>query len=118
MKSFPGRSNIGLNCKNDFVVVEHLVLSTSLNHWLAGSHVLSLLKHLQVFVTMVLLESTSRQTVEPLSAFDDKCILESDIVSQVEPESVQIIPSFAGSPTCLVLKQKYVPFSEIVLWGV
>lgn len=118
MKSFPGKSSIGLNWKNDFVVVELLVLSTSLNHWLPGSHVLSLLKHLQVFVTIVLLESTSRQTVVPLSAFDDKCIFESDIISQVEPQSVQIIPSFAGFPTCLACKQKYAPFSEIVLWGV
>jgi hypothetical protein len=35
-----------------FVMVELLVLLTNLNHWL--SHVLSLLKHLQVLVTMVL----------------------------------------------------------------
>jgi hypothetical protein len=87
------------------------VLSTSLNHWLPGSQVLSLLKHLQVFVTMVLSESTSRQTVVPLPIVDERCILESDMISHFEPESVQIIPSFAGFPKSLACKQKYVPFN-------
>ncbi|KAL6294407.1 hypothetical protein ACE6H2_002549 [Prunus campanulata] len=46
---------------------EVVVLSTSLNHWLSGSHELSLLKHLPEFVTMALLESTSRQTSVPFN---------------------------------------------------
>ena len=97
--------------RKDFVELELHELSTSLNHWLPGSQVLSLLKHLQVFVTMVLSESTSRQTVVPLPIVDERCILESDMISHFEPESVQIIPSFAGFPKSLACKQKYVPFN-------
>jgi hypothetical protein len=99
-------------------MVELLVLLTNLNHWLSGSHALSLLKHLQVFVTMVLLESISRQTVVPLEALDDKCILESEMVSHFELESVHIIPSFAGLAASSVCKQKYVPFTDSIFWGV
>lgn len=90
------------------------MLSTSLNHWLEGSQVLSLLRQLHVLVTMLFSESTSRQTVVPLFAVDDRCILESDIISHVDPESVQIIPNFVGFPTLLACKQKYVPFSDKV----
>ena len=95
-----------------------VVLLTNLNHWLSGSHVLSLLKHLQVLVTMVLLESISKQTGVPLGALDDKCILESEIVSHFELESVHIIPSLAGLAGSSVCKQKYVPFTDSIFWGV
>ena len=99
-------------------MVELLVLLTNLNHWLSGSHELSLLKHLQLLVTMVLLKPISRQTGVPLGALDDRCILESDIVSHFELESVHIIPSFAGLAKSSVCKQKYVPFTDSIFWGV
>lgn len=98
-------------------MVDLLVLLTNLNHWLSGSHELSLLKHLQLLVTMVLLKPISRQTAVPLGALDDKCILESDIVSHFELESVHIIPSFAGFAKSSVCKQKYVPFTDSIFWG-
>jgi hypothetical protein len=82
-----------------------LVLSTSLNHWLPGSHMLSLLKHLQVFVTTILLESTSRQT-ESFPTLDERCILESDMASHFELGSEQIILSLAGFPNPSACKQK------------
>ncbi|KAG6757176.1 hypothetical protein POTOM_037479 [Populus tomentosa] len=59
-----------------------------------------------------------RQTVVPLEALDEKCILESEMVSHFELESVHIIPSFAGLATSSVCKQKYVPFTDSIFWGV
>ena len=95
----------------DFGVFKLLVVSTILNHWLAGSHLLSLLKHWQVFVTMVLLESTSRQTSEPLLVVDEICNFESDIISHFELESVHVLPSLAGFTTSSACRQKYVPLT-------
>lgn len=89
-----------------------LVLLTNLNHCLPGSHVLSLLKQLQVFVTMMLSESISRQTAVPLATLDEKCILESEMAVHIELESMHIIPSFAGLPNSSACKQKYVPFTD------
>lgn len=99
-------------------MVELLVLFTNLNHWLPGSQVLSLLKHLQVFTTMLLLKSTSRQAVVPLAILDERCMLESEIISHFELLSVQITPSFAGLPKSSACKQKYVPLMDKVFWGV
>lgn len=75
-------------------------------------------KHLQVFVTMILLESTSRQTASPLLVFDEMCNLESEMVSHLELDSLQIIPSCAGFPTSSACRQKYVPFTVKVFCGV
>ena len=77
----------------------------------------SLLKHLHVFVTMLLSESTSRQAVEPSLTFDERYILESEMVCHFELEPVQIIPSFAGFPNSIACKQKYVPFNVKVFWA-
>ena len=89
-----------------------------MNHWLAGSQLESLFKHLQVLVTMLLLESTSRQTGEPSVSFDERCILESDVMSHLELGPVHIIPSFAGFPILIACKQKYVPLIVKIFWGV
>lgn len=75
-------------------------------------------KHLQVFVTRVLLESTSRQRVVPFSAIDDRCILESDMISHLVLDSLHIKPSLAGFPSPFDCKQKYVPFRYKIFWGV
>lgn len=83
-----------------------LVLSTSLNHWLEGSHLLSLLKHLQELVTMVLSESTSKHTLAPLLVLDERCIFDSEMISHFELEPVHMIPSFAGFPTSTACMQK------------
>lgn len=104
IKSLAGKNQDGVYLK-DSALLGLLVLSTSLNHWLAGSHVLSLFKHLQVFVTMVLLGSTSKQTVS-LPTVDERCILESEIMSHFELGSVQIILSLAGLPNPSACKQK------------
>lgn len=93
-------------CKKDCSPLLLLVLSTSLNHWLAGSHVLSLLMHLQLFVTIALLEPTSRQMDLPFLSLDERCILESAIISHFEFESLQKIPSFASVPDTSACKQK------------
>lgn len=118
MNSLPGKSKIEFILTLDFGACKLLVLSTSLNHWLPGSHMFSLLKHLQVFVTMTLLESTSRQTTSPLLVFDEMCNLESEMISHFELDSVQIIPSCAGFPTSSACRQKYVPFTVKVFCGV
>ena len=102
----------------DNVEVELLVLSTSLNHWLPGSHVLSVLRHLQVLVTMMLLVSTSKQTLELLLTLDERCIFESEIISHLELGPEHVVPSFAGFPSPSACKQKYVPFITSVFWGV
>ena len=116
-KSLPGKANIESIWRKDFVEIELLVLSTSLNHWLPGSHMLSLPKHLQVLTTMVFSESTSRQAVEPLLTFVERCILESEMVSHFAVLSVQIIPSCAGFSNSFACKQKYVPFNVKVFWA-
>ncbi|KAF4378686.1 hypothetical protein F8388_006137 [Cannabis sativa] len=95
-ESSNGNSIIGFILVKDSANLGLLVLSTSLNHWLEGSHELSLLKHLQVFVTTSLFaESISRQTVSPLAVVEESCNLESDIVSHLESESVHFMLSRA-----------------------
>ena len=89
----------------EVVEIELLPLSTSLNHWLPGSHVLSLLKHLQALVTMLLLASTSRQTLEPSARVDERCNFESEIISHLELELEHIILSVAGLPSLSALMQ-------------
>lgn len=67
----------------------------TLNHWEAGSHK-SLLKHLQILVTIMFLESMSRQTIVPLLIFDERCILEAELASHFEEMSVHMTPTFTG----------------------
>ena len=98
-KSLLAEFNMEIIENVDAFGVRLLATSTSLNHWLPGSQVRSLLKHLQVLVTTMLLESTSRQTVEPFVTLDEKCILESEIISHLELGPEHIIPSFAAFPT-------------------
>lgn len=69
----------GLTWRNGFALNRLLVLVTTLNHWLFGSQLASPSKHLQLFVTMLLLsESTSRQTDSPFFVMDESCIFDSD----------------------------------------
>lgn len=93
-----------------FSLAPHLVLSMILNHWLPGSHLLFLSStHLHLFVTILLSESMSKQTLVPSSSLEDRCILESEIASHFELAPLQIIPSFAGCPNSSAARQKYVP---------
>jgi len=85
---------------DELVKIDLLPLSISLNHWLLGSHVRSLLKHLHALVTILLLSSTSRHTSEPSLSLEERCNFESEIISHLELESEQIIPSFAVIPSC------------------
>ena len=94
------------------------MLSTSLNHWLAGSQVLSLLRHLQVLVTMMLLLSTSRQRPEELLIWVDRCIFESEIISHLELGAKHIFPIFACFPSPSACKQKLVPFIDSMFCSV
>lgn len=115
------RSN-NLNIKSiDNLQFNFLVLSTSLNHWLAGSHVLTLLIHLQLLVTTMLLASTSKQTleVEPLLlTLYERCIFESDIISHVDSGPEHVVPSFTCFPSPSPCKQNFVPLSKSIFWGV
>lgn len=104
---------LDLSLSNNFGV-EFIVLSTSLNHWLPGSHVLSLLRHLQVLVTMMLLVSTSRQT----PAESERCIFESEIISHLDLGPEHVVPTLACFPSPSPCKQKLVPFTESVFWAV
>lgn len=111
----PKKSNTEFNRLKDVVAPLLLVLSIILNHWLPGSHVFPLLKHLQVFVTIILVSgSTSKQTIVPLSSWDERCIFESEICSHFEVLSLQNMLSFAGFPNASACKQKYVPFTVSV----
>lgn len=91
---------------NELVKIDLLPLSISLNHWLLGSHERSLLKHLHAFVRMTLLSSTSRHTSEPSLSLEERCNLESEIISHLELESEHIIPSMAGIPSFSASMQK------------
>lgn len=106
LKSFQNRS--GKFNMDSVEVVENdlLPLSISLNHWLPGSHVGSLLKHLQALVTMLLLESTSRQTLELSLTLAERCNFESEIISHLELGSEHLLLSFAGFPSSSALMQK------------
>lgn len=90
----------------DAVEIDLLPLSISLNHWLAGSHVRSLLKHLQALVTMLLLSSTSKHTLDPSLSLDERCNFESEIISHLELGSEHIIPSVAAIPSFFACMQK------------
>jgi len=90
----------------EVVNIDLLPLSISLNHWLLGSHVRSLLKHLQALVTMLLLSSTSKHTLESSLSLDERCNFESEIISHLELGSEHIIPSFAGIPSFSACMQK------------
>lgn len=112
-----------INFATDFIPrnvlsAPHRVLSMILNHWLPGSHLLLLSKHLHSFVTMLLSESMSKQTLVPSSSVEDKCILESEIASHFELVELQIMPSFACFPKPAAWRQKYVPLIVKVFWGV
>ncbi|GMY26364.1 hypothetical protein FCV25MIE_21606 [Fagus crenata] len=65
---------------------------------------------------MFWLESTSRQTVLALSIVDERCSLESEMVSHCEPELLQISPSLAGFPNPSTCKHKFVPSSDKLFW--
>lgn len=102
----------------EVVEIDLLPLSISLNHWLPGSHVLSLLKHLQALVTMMLLSSTSRHKLEPSLSLDERCMFESEIISHLELASEHVMLSVAGFPSCSACMQKFVLFINRVFWGV
>lgn len=68
-------------------VILKLVLLMILNHCEEGSHKYSLLKHLQMFVTIVLLVSMSRQTIVLFLVFDEMCIFEAEMASHLDDES-------------------------------
>lgn len=101
----------------EVVEIDLFPLSISLNHWLPGSHVLSLLKHLQALVTMILL-STSRHTLEPSLSLDERCIFESEIISHLELGSEHVVLSVAGFLSFSACMQKFVLLINRVFWGV
>lgn len=111
---FPRKSTTEFNRLKDFVAPILLVLSTILNHWLPGSHVFPLLKHLQVFVTIILVSGLISKQTAPLLSWDERCIFESEIWSHFEVLSLQNMLSFAGFPNASACKQKYVPFTVSV----
>ena len=104
-----------------FGLIRLFAASTSLNHWLAGSHVESPLKHLQSLVTTTCKffeKSTSKQTLESSPIVDEMCILVSDIISHFVLRAVPVFPSFACFPACSACKQRFWPFNDIVCCGV
>lgn len=103
-----------------FLFTTLLVLFTILNHWVAGSQVLSLPRHLHRLVTIVLpSEPMSKHTLEPLHvSLVAICILDSDIKSHLDWESLQMIPSFACSPSPSAFRHIKVPFNARVCWSV
>lgn len=102
----------------EVVEIDLLPLSINLNHWLPGSHEWSLFKHLQALVTMLLLSSTSRQTLDPLPILDEMCNFESDIISHFELGPEHIMLSVAGLPSVTACMQKFVPFIDSFFSGV
>lgn len=97
----------------EVVNIDLLPLSISLNHWLLGSHVRSLLKHLQALVTMLLLSSTSKHTLESSLSLDERCNFESEIISHLELGSEHIIPVLQASlHSLLVCRSKFLLLIE------
>lgn len=64
---------------NQFEQNQTQVLSTSLNHWLEGSHEPSPCKHLHMLVTKFPPSSTSKHTVTPSMALAERWSLELDV---------------------------------------
>ena len=105
---------------SEFLFTMFLVLLTILNHWVSGSHVFSLLRHLHGLVMIVLpSEPTSKhRLVLLLVSLVEICILESDIRSHLERESLQMIPSFACSPSPSAFRHIKLPFTDKVCCSV
>lgn len=74
-----------------FWLFNGLVALMILNHWLIGSHELSLLRHLQALATILLDASTSRQREVLSLVVEAKCILEVDVVFHMEPGLEQLV---------------------------
>ena len=82
-----------------------------MNHWLAGSHEASLVKHLQGLATMLLSRSsTSRHSNKPLLVLNDKCILVAEICPSLEhlvpTPSFTFCPATSGVSTHILLIQR------------
>lgn len=67
---------------------------------------------------MMLLSPTSRQTLDPVLILDERCNLESEIISHLELGPEHTMLSAAGIPSFSACMQKYVPFIDSVFWGV
>lgn len=86
-------------------------IQRTLNHWLAGSHEASMVKHLQGLATTLLSRSSaSRHSNKPLLVLNDKCILVAEICPNLEhfvpTPSFTFCPATFGASTHILLTQR------------